>query len=57
MHLKDFPDNRIDILRMKVGESGASGAALLRRSRSDAFASFSDLQSGFKAEFPTLSEV
>jgi hypothetical protein len=47
--LEDFPDNSINIARSKISESGTASAALLGDDSSDAFASFGDLQSGFKA--------
>jgi hypothetical protein len=57
MDLEDFPDNRIDISRSKVGKSGTASTALLGCNCSDAFAGFGDHQSGFEAQSPPLGQI
>jgi hypothetical protein len=57
MDLEDFPDNRIDISRSKIGKSGTASTALLGCNCSDAFAGFGDHQSGFEAQSPPLGQI
>ena len=57
MDLEDFPDDYIDIIRSKIGESRTTSAAPLGRDSSDAFTSLGDLQGGFEAQFPPLVEI